>query len=145
LGQRFQIRSQTNRGEQIIEGWEFKPPGAQFDENMLNQEVSPTQPPTEQESVTAPADSVEAEESPPAPNLPQTQNAPPMKNTTQPSAQLASLGMAVALLRLQTHEPREHVSPARVAEAMDRLGHRGFSPSERRRRVAQRLCELTGQ
>jgi hypothetical protein len=148
LGQRFQIRSETDRGKEIIEGWEFRPPGAQFDEGMLHQDVpDTTRPPIEQESVAEPDDSVEVEQSPPdfAYRFSPAELGPALDNSTEPPAQLASLGMALALVRHRAKETAEHLSPARVAEAMDRVEHQGFSQEERRRRLVRRLRELTGQ
>ena len=136
VGQRFQIRSQTDRGEQIVEGWEFKPPGVEIDATSIDQEEEtsqrPAQPP-EQESDVAPTHGVEHEiESPDtSPRAP------------QPQLQSISFGVALALVRLGTKRAGEGASPSEVANSMERLSHRGFSPAERRRRLAQRLRNLT--
>jgi hypothetical protein len=140
LGQRFQIRTQTDRGEQIVEGWEFAPPGVDVDADSIDQEDEPAQLPGEL-SEFAPAVRANSNDLPEdvAIGLPETEASDGRMDHAQ---QLGSLGIALALVQLGTKRTQEGTSPARVVGAMDRMDHRGFSPARRCRRLLEQLRNI---
>jgi hypothetical protein len=125
LGQRFQIRVWTGGGEQIVEGWEFKPP-----------DVDVTPATIEQQSRQF--------ESQHAPQLATDQNATEPNNAgdNKPghAVQLGALGAALAIVPAATKPGGQRVSPTQLAQLMEKWNYRGFSLSERRHRLVQQLC-----
>jgi hypothetical protein len=140
LGQRFQIRTQTDRGEQIVEGWEFAPPGVDVDADSIDQEDQAAQLPGEL-SEFAPAVRANSHDLPEdvAIELPETEASDGRMDHAQ---HLGSLGIALALVQLGTKRAQEGTSPAQVASAMDRMDHRGFSPARRCRRLVEQLRNI---
>jgi hypothetical protein len=140
LGQRFQIRTQTDRGEQIVEGWEFAPPGVDVDADSIDQEEEAALLPGEL-SEFAPAGAVRSHDLPEdaAIELPETEASDGRMEHAQ---QLSSLGIALALVQLGTKRTQEGTSPERVAGAMDRMDHRGFSSARRCRRLLEQLRNI---
>jgi hypothetical protein len=145
LGQKFQIRIETDRGDDIVETWQFQSPNAAGPANVTEQHDGaslPPQQPIRPEAGGAPEGAAAADTSPSAASRRPVAE-PTGTGEAGSSTQLGSLGAALALVRLRAERAGRRLSPTQVADALDSLAHHGFSWHDRRRRLADRLRNLT--